>query len=221
MISFEAAGERAQGYLALPTRTPAPGVLVLHAWWGLTPFFKQLCDRLAQAGYAALAPDLYGGASADTIEAAQALLDTSDFAAMGARAEGALAALRQHPAVRGATLGAVGFSLGAAYALALAGEHGDAFGPVVLFYGVGEADFSATSAGFQGHFAEHDEWEPGEGVRQMADAMRAAGREAEMHSYPSAQHWFMEHNRPEYDAAAAALAWQRTLGFLAARLAAA
>ena len=36
-----------------------PGVLVLHAWWGLTPVFTAVCDGLAAAGYVALAPSLY------------------------------------------------------------------------------------------------------------------------------------------------------------------
>jgi carboxymethylenebutenolidase len=48
-------------------------VLVLHAWWGLNPFVKSVCDRLAQAGFVALAPDLYHGATASTIEEAKKL----------------------------------------------------------------------------------------------------------------------------------------------------
>lgn len=210
--------ESAPAYLALPAQTPAPGVLVLHAWWGLTPVFRQVCDRLAQAGFVALAPDLYGGATADTVEAATALLDQSDSAAMSARAEAGLRALREHPAVSGERLGAVGFSLGAAWALALAGEHGDTFGPVVLFYGTNAADFSATSASFQGHFAEQDPWEPLEGVRQLEADMRAAGRSVELHFYPETAHWFFEPGRPEYNPAAANLAWQRALAFLQAGL---
>src|SRR4029078_1098345 len=45
-------GHRA--YLAAPEHGAAPGVLVLHAWWGLTPVFTDVCDRLAGAGYVAL-----------------------------------------------------------------------------------------------------------------------------------------------------------------------
>lgn len=205
-------------YIALPAQTPAPGVLVLHAWWGLTPVFRQVCDQLAEAGFVALAPDLYAGTTADTIEAATELMKKRDSGAMSTRAEAGLRALREHPAVRGNQLGAVGFSMGAAWALALVGEHATAFGPVVLFYGVDVIDFGATSASFQGHFAENDEWEPLDGVHQMEADMRAAGRAVELHLYPGVGHWFFEPNRPEYSPAAANLAWQRTIAFLRAGL---
>src|SRR5215217_6518473 len=62
-----------EGYLAVPESGRGPGVLVLHAWWGLTPFFEGVCDRLATAGFVALAPDRDGGPTAATIEEAEAL----------------------------------------------------------------------------------------------------------------------------------------------------
>src|SRR5437868_1902127 len=55
-----------------------PGVLVLHSWWGLTPFFRQVCDRLADAGFVAMAPDLHGGVTADKPDEAEALLAAVD-----------------------------------------------------------------------------------------------------------------------------------------------
>src|SRR5262249_2800433 len=54
MIEFEANGSTAPGYLATPdgaAAADAPGVVVLHAWWGLTEPFRQACDRLAEAGF--------------------------------------------------------------------------------------------------------------------------------------------------------------------------
>jgi carboxymethylenebutenolidase len=47
--------------LATPDTAGGPRVVVLHAWWGLTEPFRQVCDRLASAGFVAFAPDLYRG----------------------------------------------------------------------------------------------------------------------------------------------------------------
>lgn len=54
-------GKEAQGYLARAGKAGAPGVVVIQEWWGLQDQIKGICDRLALAGYDALAPDLYGG----------------------------------------------------------------------------------------------------------------------------------------------------------------
>ncbi|HEY6106972.1 MAG TPA: dienelactone hydrolase family protein, partial [Anaeromyxobacteraceae bacterium] len=61
-ISFSrTSGGTAQGYLAEAKDPKAPGVVVIQEWWGLQGQIKGVCDRLAQAGFTALAPDLYGG----------------------------------------------------------------------------------------------------------------------------------------------------------------
>jgi carboxymethylenebutenolidase len=50
-----------------------PAVVALHAWWGLNVFFREFCDRLAGEGFSAVAPDLYGGRTASTVEQAEGL----------------------------------------------------------------------------------------------------------------------------------------------------
>ena len=219
MITFEAGDRTGTGYLALPQSGQGPGVLVLHAWWGLTSFFKETCDRLAREGFVALAPDLHFGKTAATIDEAEALMAQRDSERMQATATGALAYLHNHPAVRGSVQGALGFSMGGGWALFLSGLAPAELAAVVVFYGSGDGDFAAARAAYQGHFAEGDEWESDEEIQQMEAAMRAAGREVTLYTYPGVKHWFFEADRPEYDRDAAELAWQRTCAFLREHLA--
>ena len=75
-------------------------MLVLHAWWGLTPFFKSLCDRLAAEGFVALAPDLYDGEIAATVEEAEALLASTDPNELAHLTRSSLNHLRRCPSRR-------------------------------------------------------------------------------------------------------------------------
>lgn len=206
-----------QAYLARPANEAGPGVLVLHAWWGLTPVFTQICDDLAAQGYVALAPSLFaGGATADTISDAEALRDTQDEEAVVRPVLLAAAEqLRHLPGVVPTPITVIGFSLGAYWAFHLSQVQPEDVGSVVVFYGAGEGDFRDTCAAYLGHFAEQDPYEDLDYVRSLEQQIRTAGREATFHVYPGTKHWFAEPNRPEYHAAAAELAWARTHEFLA------
>jgi carboxymethylenebutenolidase len=70
-IQIQINSQPVNAYLALPGGGKGPGVLLLHAWWGLKPFFKQVCDQLAEQGFVVLAPDLYHGPIAKTIDEAK------------------------------------------------------------------------------------------------------------------------------------------------------
>jgi carboxymethylenebutenolidase len=218
-LSVSPTGNRA--YLAVPDSGSGPGVLVLHAWWGLTPVFTAVCDGLAAAGYVALAPSLYAnGATAATIAEAEALRDSHDEAAEAEPiAQAAVEQLLGLPAVTGAKIGVIGFSLGAYWALHLSQVRPDDVGAVVVFYGTDDGDYRIARAAYLGHFAEHDDYEALDAVRALEEKIRAAGREVAFHVYPGTGHWFFEPNQPRaYDDAAAGLARERTLDFLKAQL---
>ncbi len=217
MITFPAGEGTTSGYLTLPKHGEGPGVLVLHAWWGLNRFFRAVSERLAQQGFVVLAPDLYHGNIATTIEEAERL---AGEVLRGTQAEadiaGAVAYLRQHPAVKGQGIGCIGFSLGALFAFSASCARPSDIAAVVAFYGTHpEADYSAARAAYLGHYAEGDEWEPDELVTQTETALRAAGREYTFYRYSGVKHWFFEEHRPDaYNAEAARVAWKRTLEFL-------
>lgn len=204
-------------YVALPKGgRGGPGVLVLHAWWGLNDTFRALCDRLAAEGYVALAPDLFGdGFVAKTAEEAETRVSADVDGAALPRAEAALDALLVHPAIEGAQVGVAGFSFGAAPALWL-GRKRPEVGAVGAFYGTdgGAGDYKASNAAYLGHFAAGDPWEPEQVVAATEATIRRGGRPVAFHRYEGTRHWFFEPDRPEFDPAAADLAWQRTLAFL-------
>jgi carboxymethylenebutenolidase len=215
MHEFATGDHAAQGYRAVPASGSGPGVLVLHAWWGLVPVFTTLCDRLATEGFVACAPDLYDGRTAATVAEAEAVMRASDAERMRTTALAALDRLRHDPAVaRGPAVGAVGFSMGANWAFELNDLVPEAFAAVVAFYGTGEADFGRSRAAYLGHFAQTDEYEPSEGVQALEQAMRSAGREVTFHVYPGTGHWFFEEDRLDAYNPAARLAWERTVTFL-------
>ena len=213
MITLEAGGKEFQSYFAEP-QTGGPGILLLHAWWGLKPFFKQTCDRIAEHGFIAMAPDLFQGRIAHTVDEARELAQGSDDKQTGDTAVAAMNYLMHYPARRGRKIGAIGFSFGAPWALVLAAQDPDRVGAVSLFYGSYETDFSRIRARIIGHFSDIDEWEPYDQTREVEAKMKAAGLDATFHVYPGRPHWFVEEDRPEYDARAARLAWDRTFEFM-------
>jgi len=210
-IKLAVNGQLVNAYLASPA-DGGPGVLVLHAWWGLKPFFKQVCDRLAEEGIVALAPDMRNGQIAQTIDAAKALMEKSDNQFIGDIVMAAKDYLLAHSA--GEKIGVIGFSMGAAWSLVVAGYDPDKIAATVLFYGIGETDFPKVKSKILGHFSDNDEWEPMEGVRWMEQNLKDAGVDSTLHIYPNVSHWFVEEDRPEYDAESAQLAWDRTIKFL-------
>ena len=215
MLEFPVDRRTAGGYSAAPASGNGPGVLVLHAWWGLTPFFKEVCDRLAGEGFVAFAPDVYHGRTAATIDEAKKLRSTINGDDADKEINAAIEHLLAHPAVQGSRIGVVGFSMGGAWALGLE-EH---IGAVATFYGATDPEYVSGNAPILGHFAEHDEFDPREEVLRLEQAIRAGGRDVTFHFYPEAQHWFFESDRPGYyHADAAGLAWQRTVEFLRKQL---
>lgn len=202
-------------YQATPEAGTGKGVLVLHAWWGLNPFFRGLCERLAQEGFYALAPDLYHGLTASNIEEAKKLRAKLKQDTVSQEIIQAAEQLRTISSAGGKVIGVIGFSLGGYYALWLAEQMPVQVAATVVFYGTRNSGYTGSQSAFQFHLAETDDYVAVSGVKKLQKSLQAAGKEAEFYTYPGTTHWFFENDRPDaYKAQAADQAWSRAIEFL-------
>jgi carboxymethylenebutenolidase len=214
-------GTSTRQYVAGIAGPPTPGVVLLHAWWGLNDDVAAYADRLADAGFAVVAPDLYGdGHVATTIEDAErsAQAADGDADAVDAIVLAAIDRLTERLGP-GARLAAVGFSFGAHWTM-WAPTQRDQVVASVIYYGTTGDGLTEASAPVIGHFAEDDPYESTEWVDEFGAILRSAGREVAIHRYPDTGHWFAEPTRDAYRPEAADLAFERTVAFLRKQLAA-
>jgi len=209
------AAQGTNAYVALPLSGKGPGVLVIHAWWGLNDFFKGFCDRLAGEGFVAVAPDLFEGQVAATIAGAKRLRAKPKREPTYKTLIRFIEQLTAHPAVQGSTIGVVGFSMGGHWALWLSQRPELPIGATVTFYGARSGDYNNSRAAFLGHFAEKDDWVSDAALKKLRKSLETAGRTVEFFVYPDTSHWFFESDRAEaFNSQAAGLAWKRTIRFL-------
>jgi carboxymethylenebutenolidase len=228
MIEFPSNGTTGEGYLALPESGAGPGVVVIQEWWGLVDHIKDVCDRLAAAGFVALAPDLYHGKQISEPDEAGKEMMAMRIDKAAQDLSGAVDAVKERSTGGGigGGVGVVGFCMGGGLALVLAGQRPEAVKAVVPFYGAlawedVEPAYAAISAAVLGHYAGNDDWASPDVARELERSVRAGGNEdVTIHIYEGTDHAFFNDTRPEvYDADASQLAWERTIEFLKSRLA--
>ena len=161
-----------------------------------------------------IAPDLFDGKVATTIDEADALSTSLNEDAADAMAITAVDMLGEAIGDPGVRLGAIGFSMGSAWAIWLPAQRPEIVASVTYYGSLSGPTLSRARTPVQGHFAASDEFEPEEDVVAFERALRVAGRETEIHRYAGAGHWFAEPSREAYVADAADLAFERTVAFL-------
>jgi carboxymethylenebutenolidase len=199
------------GVLALPAGdAKAPGVVVLQEYWGINEQIQAVAQRWADAGFLALAPDLYHGKLAKTADEANHLLKALDFGKAVQEIGEAVAFLRAHPRSTG-KVAVNGYCMGGALTLATA-VNVRGLAAVVPYYGLpGDLDWSKIDAPVQAHFCTVDDWATVAGAQKIKDAVKVP---MELHVY-DAQHAFANERRPEvHNPEATKLAWERTLAFV-------
>jgi carboxymethylenebutenolidase len=197
MIEFASNGLGARGYLASPDSGSGPGVIVVQEWWGLDSGIKQMADRLAEAGFVALAPDLYHGelAAHDEMDKAGQLMTELPPDRAARDMSGAVDHLDSHDATTGSGIGVVGFCMGGMLSFMLAAQRPDKIKAAVPFYGfpTGDAqpDYSKIEAAIQGHMAEHDDFFPPSAAMHLDAELKALGKDVSITVHEGSGHAFM------------------------------
>jgi carboxymethylenebutenolidase len=220
MVEFPANGRTVQGYLARPADAGAPGLIVIQEWWGLVPHIKDVVERFAREGFVALAPDLYYGQQTEEPDEARKLAMEMDRQHAIRDLEAAAEYLRSLGCAR---VGATGYCMGGGLVWELATRPGviDAGAP---YYGrpIAIERIDEVTVPIEGFYGEKDQGIPADGVRRVADALRAQGKDVDVHIYEGADHAFFNDTRSSsYHREASKDAWQRTLAFFRRTLGAA
>ena len=206
-----------QAWLARPEQAPRGAVVVVQEIFGVTAHVRAVAGRFAAAGYLAMAPAFFDLVEPGVelaydqagMERGRALigelgldraLEVVDAAARALRAEGG-------------PVGVVGFCWGGTVAFLSATRLGL---PAVSYYGARNVQFldEQARAALMFHFGGHDRSIPPEAIA----AHREKQPQAQVFVYADADHAFNRDPDPPYEPASAALAWRRTLDFLAEHL---
>ncbi len=222
MVEFASNGSTAAGYLATPDGGSGPGVIVVQEWWGLDSGIREMADRLAAAGFVALAPDLYHGELAGHTEMDKAgeLMTSLPPDRAGRDMSGAVDYLAAHDATTGDGIGVMGFCMGGMLTFILAALRPDKVKAAVPFYGFpqgdAEPDYSQITAAIQGHMAENDDFFPPDAAKALETRLRELGKDVSITVHPGSGHAFMApHNAlGTQDLALAEQIWPQATGFL-------
>lgn len=231
-VEIPTADRKIPGYLARPAgKGRHATILVNSEVFGVHEWIKDVCRRLAHAGYVALAPDFFvrhGDPSkiTDMSEVIRIVAQASDQQVTSDTAA-ALKFLKAQAFADPARMGVTGFCWGGGKTWLAAERFGD-FKAAVAWYGPLKPSprFGNAAAPLQlvkdlkcpmlGLYGGKDQGIPQADVEEMRAALKAAGKPGEIVVYPEAQHGFLADYRPSYDAAAAQAGWKRMLAFFAA-----
>jgi len=211
-------GRKESAALAVPAKTPAPAVLLVHEWWGLNDQIKTMAAEFAKEGFLALAVDLYEGKVASDPTTAETLMKAVDPAKAIETLDVWVAWLKKDSRSTG-KIGTVGWCFGGGWSL-----NASVANPVdatVIYYGDLERSADALKAlkgPVLGHFADQDQWINKAMVEGFEDRMKQDGKSLEVHWY-TANHAFANPTGQNYDKEDAQAAWKRTLDFLRKNLA--
>lgn len=210
-------GETIKGFLAYPAAgEKAPGIIVIHEWWGLNDNIRAMARRLAGEGYQALAVDLYEGKVAAERKEATALM--KEAMARSRRLEENLkqAYVYLEKKREASRIGVIGWCFGGAWSLQTALLFPEDIDATVIYYGrlvTAPEALKALDMPILGIFGGADKGIPVAQVKDFEEALQSLGKDATIHIYEGAEHAFANPSGTRYNKDAAADAWEKTTGF--------
>jgi carboxymethylenebutenolidase len=210
-------------YLALPSKVPAPGIVILQEIFGLSGFVRTVCEDFAQAGYVVMAPDLFWRQQAnvqlDSENPADRALAMKYLQGLDERlavedAAQTLAQLRTFPECTGKA-GAVGFCLGGKLAYLMAARTD--VNAAVAYYGVGIHEALGEAANLRAplllHIAADDQLCKPQAQKEIIRALESVPQ-VTIHVHKGAGHAFARKGSSAYQAITAITANDQSAGFL-------
>lgn len=225
MIDYgEIDGKPLTGYISRPQQVsePLPALIVIHEWWGLNDNIKKMTDRLAGAGYIALAVDLYRGNVASEATTArdlmtQAMGNASELEENIKQSYAYLQNVEKAP-----TIGSIGWCFGGYWSLNTALLLPEQLDATVIYYGgnleTNPDKLKALQMPILGIFGSLDQNPSVELVKELEANLKALDKPVEIHIYEGANHAFANPSGRNYNQEAAEDAWQKTMDFLAQNL---
>jgi carboxymethylenebutenolidase len=218
-VSFASKGGSCEGYLAIPKGGSGPAVIVIQEWWGLVGHITSIADRFSEAGFVALAPDLYHGVIAKEPDHAMKMLMGLAMDKAALDIAGAAKYLSERDDVSGKGIGAVGFCMGGSLALWSATLSAEITATVAFYPGLPWERMAPKWQNYSGksvqiHCSESDGTSTASGIQVAVTSITTSGGNVETFDYPGTHHAFFNDDRPEvYDKEASALAWDRMITF--------
>ena len=217
-VTYPSGSVNIEAYLVKPKgEGKHPGIMVIHENRGLNEHIRDVTRRFAAEGYVALAPDILsragGTAKMKSPEAAIAAIGQIPPDQSVTDLDAGYRFLEKHPNADPDKISSVGFCWGGWRSFMVATRVPTLYRAVV-FYGSTPSDgLQNIHAPVLAHYAQFDFRITGNAIA-TEDKMKTLGKQFTYYIYPSASHAFFNDTGPRYDAAAAKLAWSRTLEFL-------
>ena len=213
-ITIETNGQSVPAYLCLPVGDgPFPGVVVIQEWWGLEPHIKDIAERFARRGFAAVAPDLYHGVVTSEPDEARKLIMALDRPRAIQEILGTVAYIKAQTYSNG-KVGTVGYCMGGGLSIATACATDSLNAAVVYYGGNPDADTLAkASCPVLGLYGGADDGIPASTAVELSEALEKSGTPYEVHVYGGAPHAFFNDTRESYRSDVAEHSWQATLAF--------